>query len=272
MIMITVSIVTFSNGKNFDISNEKFKILKNSIIYLCKINIIKNILIIDNSFKPYFSSLKAIDKKIKYKHLEGKNLGYGKAHNLSRFFLNLERYHIILNPDIVFYENNVIENLFEYMETNREVSLVQPLIRNHKDGNVQKLCKKNPTLMIQILRGFLNPFLRKVKFFSKYNDWYEMKKIAYGKKYVASEFLSGCFMFMRVADLNKIRWFDESFFMYLEDADITRRLSLIGKCIHKPDISIAHVWERGSHKNLKLRLIAVYSFIIYSKKWGLKIL
>lgn len=270
--MITVSIVTFSNRKNFSILNEKFEILKNSIIYLCEINIIKNILIIDNSLKPYFSSLETLNKKIKYKHLDGKNFGYGKAHNLSRLFLDLEKYHLVLNPDIIFLENDVIKNLFEYMETNRDVSLVQPLIKNHPDGTVQKSCKNSPTLLIQVLRGFFNPFLKKVKFFSKYNDWYEMKNIAYSKKSVASEFLSGCFMFFRVADINKIKWFDESFFMYLEDADITRRLSLIGKCIHKPDISIAHVWERGSHKNIKLRLIAIYSFIIYSTKWGLKLL
>ena len=270
--MITVSIVTFSNEKNFCISNKKFKILQNSIIYLCKIKIIKNILIIDNSLKPYFSSLSDTNNKIIYKHLKGENLGYGKAHNLSKKYLNMEKYHIVLNPDIIFYENNVITNLFEFMEKNKNVSLVQPLIKSYPDGSIQKVCKNNPTLLIQILRGFFNPLLKKIKLFSRYNDWYEMDKLAYGKDYINSEFLSGCFMFFRIEDLNTIGWFDEKFFMYLEDADITRRLSLIGKCIHKPDISVGHVWERGSHKNFKLRLIAIYSYFIYSLKWGLQIL
>ncbi len=270
--MITVSIVTFRNGKNGSKSKKKFEILKNSINYLCKVDSVKKILIIDNSPYPFFSSLSEINNKIIYKHLNGKNLGYGRAHNLSRKFLNLEKYHIVLNPDIVFFENNVLLNLFEFMENNTNVSLVQPLIKNYPDGTIQKVCKNNPTLLIQILRGFFNPFFEKIKLLSRYNDWYEMHKLAYGRKYISSEFLSGCFMFFRVEDLNKIRWFDERFFMYLEDADITRRLSSIGKCIHKPDTSIGHVWERGSHKNLRLRLIAIYSFFIYVSKWGLKII
>ena len=116
--MITVSIVTFRNDKNGSKSKNKFEILKNSIHYLCKIVAVKKILIIDNSPNPYFSSLSEINNKIVYKYLNGKNLCYGGAHNLSRKFLNLEKYHIVLNPDIVFYENNVLVNLIEFMEKN----------------------------------------------------------------------------------------------------------------------------------------------------------
>ena len=79
-------------------------------------------------------------------------------------------------------------------------------------------------------------------------------------------------MFCRVDKLNQVNWFDNRFFMYLEDADLTRKLSLVSKCIHYPKVEIMHVWEKGSHKNLKLKFVAIKSFIKYSIKWGLKIL
>ena len=99
-----------------------------------------------------------------------------------------------------------------------------------------------------------------------------MKSLAYKKDVIQTEYLSGCFMFCRVADLNKVGWFDEQYFMYLEDADLTRMLSKYGKCVHIPFVFIGHLWAKESHKILKLKLIAIYSFILYSMKWGLKIL
>ena len=78
-------------------------------------------------------------------------------------------------------------------------------------------------------------------------------------------------MFIRRSSLDKVNWFDQDYFLYLEDADLTRKLSRTGKCIHYPKLRISHVWERGSYKNWKLKLIAISSFFIYSFKWGLKI-
>ena len=98
-----------------------------------------------------------------------------------------------------------------------------------------------------------------------------MENIAYKYEEVESEFLSGCFMFIRRSSLDKVNWFDQDYFLYLEDADLTRKLSSTGKCIHYPKLRISHVWERGSYKNWKLKLIAISSFFIYSFKWGLKI-
>ena len=98
-----------------------------------------------------------------------------------------------------------------------------------------------------------------------------MRSIAYKANPVESSYLSGCFMLCRRKSLDKVKWFDERYFMYLEDADLTRSLSLHGKCIHYPKIEIKHVWAKGSHKKLNLRLIAIISFIKYSLKWGLKL-
>ena len=44
----------------------------------------------------------------------------------------------------------------------------------------------------------------------------------------------GFFYALRTELWDAIEWFDERFFMYLEDADLTRRLSKFGKCFHNP--------------------------------------
>ena len=269
--MITVSIVTYSR-KPLNYKKElKYQILSEAITFLNNEDLVSQILIIDNSKKPYFKCLQAISPKIIYKYMQAKNLGYGKGHNKAKTLLNLDKYHLILNPDIIFYKNNCLEYLYEYMENNLEVALSQPLIYSYPDKKIQKLCKQNPSLIIQLIRLFFKGSLKRNNFFGRLNDKYEMSEIAYKNHIVLSQYLSGCFMFCRVSDLNNINWFDERFFMYLEDADLTRMLSQKRKCVHIPYISIGHLWARDSHKLLKLKLIAIYSFFLYSQKWGLKL-
>ncbi len=268
--MFTVSIVTYSKINPNRDSEFKNNILRKSLEYLSKSEIVSEILIIDNSKKPIFAKFREISSKITYKHMLGRNLGYGKGHNLSNKFLNLNKYHLILNPDIIFYENNCLETLSKYMDDNPDVCLSQPLICSYPSKEVQKLCKQNPSFLIQFIRLFLTKFLTKNQFLKSINDKYEMKSIAYKKDVIQSQYLSGCFMFCRVSALNKVGWFDERFFMYLEDADLTRMLSNYGKCVHVPFVSVGHLWAKESHTVLKLKLIAIYSFFLYSMKWGLK--
>ena len=159
-----------------------------------------------------------------------------------------KKFHLILNPDIAFYENqDLIKDLLCHFEKSNNIVLLQPNIVNYLDEENQYLCKRNPSLLIQLLRGFGLKYFKKL--FKKYNNFYEMRDLAYKNQIVESQYLSGCFMFCKTSALNKINWFDEDFFMYLEDADLTRRLSRIGKCLHIPYLKIMHVWEKGAIKN-----------------------
>lgn len=75
-------------------------------------------------------------------------------------------------------------------------------------------------------------------------------------------------MLFRKSVLSRVGYFDEKFFMYLEDADITTRVNKISKAIYFPDAAVTHVWARGSHNSLKLTLITISSAIYFFKKWG----
>ncbi len=268
--LVNVSLVFFDNFDKGKIETSKLEILKNLLRVLNRDINIHKILIIDNSpleiLPKYLCSLSKVNYIFAYD-----NLGFSKAHNLSRKYLLDEKYHLIINPDIIIEDENLITKLVNYLNQNDDTAMIQPLIIGYPDKKIQFLCKRNPTLVIQILRGFFNNLTNKFKFLRNYNFWYEMRDLAYKKEVVESTYLSGAFMFCRTSILNKINWFDERFFMYLEDADLTRRLSKCGKCVHHPLFTVRHVWARGSHKSIFLKLIAIVSYFKYSQKWGFKI-
>jgi GT2 family glycosyltransferase len=78
-------------------------------------------------------------------------------------------------------------------------------------------------------------------------------------------------MLFRRSILEEIGGFDERFYMYAEDADITQRAAEISRTIFYPYTSVIHLWQRGSHKNIKLLFISLISTAKYFNKWGWKI-
>ena len=267
---LNVSIVFYEDWEKSKEFKQKNQIFLNLIKFLNYNDDIKEILVVDNSPIDKIKK-KIIDfKKVKY-IFSNQNLGFSKGHNLSKKYLKKSKYHLILNPDILIEDKNLFKNLIKFLDLNKNVAMVQPLICNYEDDNVQYLCKKDPSLLIQIIRGFFRKKINKFSFLYKYNFYYEMRNVAYSNSIVESTYLSGAFMLCRTELLDKINWLDEKFFMYLEDADLTRRLSKFGKCVHNPFFKIRHLWAKGSHNNNYLKMIACISFVKYSFKWGLKL-
>lgn len=223
--------------------------------------------VIDNSRESSLEAVLPSDPRIQYLHLGGRNIGFGAAHNLVRS-LELGRLHLILNPDIVFPDPSVLRRLVEVLDQNPSFSMIQPLICDALPPHYpQRLCKRDPTLLAQIGRAVLGPIYH--RFLRRYNDWYEMRGEAYGSQLVASTYLSGAFMLCRTDSLHRAGWFDPAFFLYLEDADLTRRLAACGSCVHCPWVIVYHHWARFNRTRLIPFVSAVWSFVIYSRKWGL---
>ena len=72
----------------------------------------------------------------------------------------------------------------------------------------------------------------------------------------------------RVKALKEIGLYDDRFFMYFEDWDISRRMNQKYKTIYFPKVAIYHGYESGANKNLRLFKIFVESAIRYFNKWG----
>ena len=133
-------------------------------------------------------------------------------------------------------------------------------------GQKQKLCKQNPTLLALISRRFV-PYSIKPQWLRQYDRWYQMDDFDYNGIFEVP-YLSGCCMLFNSSSFVKVGGFDEKYFLYLEDADLTRQLTYEGRCIHLPIASVVHAWGRGNYKNIFLTLVNLASAWHYFCKWG----
>lgn len=248
--MITASIVTYHN------SFEDLKAVINSFL---STELEIKLYISDNSSNKKIEEL-CKDNRIEYIYNNG-NLGFGTAHNIAikKALKDGSDYHLILNPDVYFY-SGVIEILKEFMDRNSEVGLIMPKIL-YPDESIQRLCKLLPTPMDLIGRKFFP------KNIEERNNVYEMGFTLYNQEMEVPA-LSGCFMFIRNEVFEKVGYFDENFFMYLEDIDLSRRINEEYKTIYYPTVSVYHKFYKGSYKNKKLLTYHIKSAIYYFNKWG----
>ena len=222
---------------------------------------IDSLYLVDNSSNDSLRELASISPKIVYIHSD--NLGFGHGHNIaiSKAMREKVDYHIVINPD-VYWEDNVVDELSNYMDTHPNCGLVMPKVL-YPDGRIQYLCKLLPTPMDLFGRRFL-PF-KSIQ--EKRDAKFELHFTGYDKLMEVPS-LSGCFMFMRVDILKHIGGFDERYFMYAEDLDLCRRIGEVSKTIFYPEVSIYHAYEKGSYKNRKLLKYHICSVIKYFNKWG----
>lgn len=249
--MVNCSIVTYKHSFN-DISLLIDCILKNSV---------NNIYIIDNSPTDELRNITDCSTKVKY-YFCNKNLGYGRAHNIAirKSIMNGIDYHVVINPDISF-GNNLLDKLALIMDSNKNYGLVMPKI-TYEDGNLQYLCRLIPTPWDYVCKRYL-PF----KWAKKRADKFMLKFTKYDK-IMNVPILSGCFMFFRIEALKDIGLFDERFFMYPEDDDITRRMHEKFKTIYYPFLCAYHGYEAAPYKSFKMHMVLVTNMIKYFNKWG----
>jgi len=77
-------------------------------------------------------------------------------------------------------------------------------------------------------------------------------------------------MLFRTQDFINLKGFDERYFLYMEDADICRRIDIIGKkMLYFPEVEIVHQYQKGSSTNVKLFFYHLNSAIKYFLKWGI---
>lgn len=186
------------------------------------------------------------------------NLGFGAAHNLAIKKLESD-IHFIINPDIKF-DNNAIEKMAKKIYQDHKFAAITPRV-TYPDNRTQHLCKLLPTPANLISRRFI-PFLAK-----KLDKDYEMQWFGYNYE-IFLPCATGCFMGVKTKILKNESGFDERFFMYMEDIDLSRRIAKHGKILFSPSTTIVHDFAKSSYKNKKLLLAHIKSAIYYFNKWG----
>lgn len=200
------------------------------------------------------------DERVEY-IFNNSNVGFGAAHNIAiRKVYDFSSYHLVLNPDVSF-EAGVLKSLLEYGEKNKNVGLILPKVE-YPNGEVQYVCKLLPTPTDLIFKRFLPK-----KITQKRIEHFEMRSMGYDRE-IEVPYLSGCFMFLRTEALKKVGLFDERFFMYPEDIDLTRRIYKEYKTMFYPKVKIIHEHGKGSYKSPSLLYIHIINMIKYFNKWG----
>ncbi len=216
--------------------------------------------IIDN-FGGYDYGCLLTDRRINYIKT-GKNLGYGRAHNIAiRLALDDSSYHLVLTPDI-HYKACVMEEIFDFMNGNPRVGHLMPRII-YPDGELQYLCKKLPNPFNLFLRRFIS--IRYIR--DRFDYRLELRFFSYDRV-LNAPYLSGCFMFFRMEALRKVGLFDERYFMYPEDIDLTRRIHAKYDTVFYPYATVVHDHAKESYKSYRMLLIHIRNIAKYFNKWG----
>lgn len=187
------------------------------------------------------------------------NIGFGRANNQILRKVD-STYHLILNPDIVF-KSDAVSAMVDYMDQNPEVVMTMPKLLN-PDGSEQFTPKRRPSLKYMI-GGRLERF---GGMFRKWRSEYTRR----GENLTEPtpvDFCAGCFMLARTSALKEAGGFDPRYFLYNEDADLTRTMQKKGKVMYLPQVEVVHFWSRAYMKSFRLFMVQVSSMLKYFSKW-----
>ncbi len=195
-------------------------------------------------FVDYKEQAEELGVELRLLHGHG-NIGYGSAHNLLLEKLESD-FHLILNPDIAI-ERQCLASGITFMCENPDVVAASPYAEYH-NGDRQYLCKRYPSVLTFLLRGFFPGPLKKL--FAARLAAFEMHDLADDAPSLEVPLISGCFMLCRSDALKQIHGFDENYFLYFEDFDLSLRLREIGPIAYVPGMRIRHAGGHAAKKGL----------------------
>lgn len=171
------------------------------------------------------------------------NAGFAQGNNVGiRFALEkFADFVFILNNDTLI-EKDTILTLVKHAVKEKEAGILSPLIKKTDDDE------------IWFAGGILDWKKMRAEhlFTTLSNDPYE------------SQYLSGCSMLIKKDVFKKIGLFDERYFLYYEDADLSYRARLAGfKLLLVPQTSIIHLEQSNQKNNSKLYWLVLSGLIFF---------
>lgn len=162
------------------------------------------------------------------------NRGYGAANNLSILHAASD-FHLILNPDVVL-DEGAISAALAAMHAHPACVLLTPRAVD-RSGAVQHVAKDKPGAITLLARALpLSPRLKDLLG----NRQYELRDMLVNAPTTGRFLAGGCFMFCRTHALQRAGGFDEGYFMYFEDFDLSARLTRAGDVLYCPAVCIVH--------------------------------
>lgn len=246
--MISVSIVTYHTA-----TDELEKCLA-----CLDTPLVDRITIVDNGSEERLRQFCLGRPKVEYLALP--NPGFGAAHNRA-LLTSTSPYHLVLNSDVVF-SPSVLATLVECLERNPQVAQIQPKIMK-PDGSMQHGSRRVPGPLILIGRRFLPDC-----FTARANRRYLLMDEDDGHTPLCVPYQVGCFMLLRTSAARAIGGFDERFFMYPEDIDLSRRMRRHHVVLYYPQVTVVHAHAAASYSSGRMLRIHVFNMLKYFRKWG----
>lgn len=181
------------------------------------------------------------------------NIGFGNGHNHTfKCSFNKSDTFLILNPD-VFLDGTHLESVIDYLHSSPDIGLLSPRLLN-SDSSIQEICRYIPSPFSLFFRRF---FKSKI-----------IHPMNYSSTPIPVPFIHGACFFIKSKVMHELDGFDPRFFLYMEDADLCRRVWSRYQVILYPHVSAYHIHGKGSYKNLKLFFHHIFSAVYYFNKWG----
>jgi len=198
---------------------------------------------------------------------EDSNRGFGAGHNVVLPLLTSE-YHVVVNPDIVFIED-ALTPLVAYLDAHPDVVMVTPRILNPNRSN-QELPRLRPHLRYLVARRLERRGRPDNKGWARhlsveYTSANEVFDVPVGL-----EVCTGSFFVIRTAVLRHLGGFDEGFFLYFEDTDLSCRVQeqALGRIMLYPGTAVVHRYERAALKSARAFAIQLRSMLRFFGKHG----
>ncbi len=190
-----------------------------------------------------------------------KNYGFGKACNQAAKGSKAD-YLLMLNPDTKVYENSLSKPI-KFMEDsqNQNIGIVGVKLVD-ENNNTLKNCARFPTAKSLISSSFgldkIIPSIFKPHFMVEWN--HEEDRIV--------DQVMGSFLLIRRELFEKLNGYDERFFVYYEDLDLSLRVNQMGyKSFY---LSEAKIYHKGGGTTEKVKAIRLAynlnSKLLYAKK------
>ncbi|WP_101756561.1 glycosyltransferase [Oceanicoccus sp. KOV_DT_Chl] len=272
---LTVSVVTFRSDPLLFVGT--LHSLTDAVAYakkvyselICEVHIVEN----ESRERRNFKQVKQFVETYGWEEFDdvflevaSANNGYGAGHN--QVIKNAcSDYHLVLNPDVSLAPDSISVGL-AYMAAHQQVALISPGTVD-ANGDPLYLCKRFPRVFDLFLRGFAPLSVKDV--FRQRLGRYEMRELQHIQDPVPDvPIVSGCCMLFRSWQLQEVDGFDDTFFLYFEDFDLSLRIAKVGGIVYLPAMKMTHYGGYAARKGLKHLMMFGVSAVKFYNRYGWK--
>ena len=193
----------------------------------------------------------------------GTNRGYGAGHNLAMAELE-SQFHLILNPDVEL-APDALKLALGTLRNQHDIVLLAPLGFS-PSGEPEFLAKAYPSVWVLGLRS-LAPRGLKTRPGGALAR-YEMRDAPIETLLRPITLASGCCMWVRRAVFDDVGGFDESYFLYFEDYDLSLKLARKGTVLEHRNIRVVHRGGDASRKGFQHIRWFIRGAVRFFSLWG----